>query len=197
MIYHYCRVSSIDQNLDRQLVALSAYKKADKVFTDKASGKDIERDAYQELKRTVCPGDEVIIKELDRLGRKKSDIKNELQWFKEHGITVRVLDVPTTLFDFGDQTWIQDMINNILIEVLGAVAEQERDKIKRRQAEGIAAKRSRPDWSNYGRPEKHIDENTMSEFREKIKKGDMTVSECCDKLGISRATWYNRIRKVA
>lgn len=197
MIYHYCRVSSTDQNLDRQLKALAAYKVADKVFTDKASGKDTERDAYQEMKRTVRAGDEVIIKELDRLGRKKSDIKDELQWFKAQSVTVRVLDVPTTLFDFGDQTWIQDMVNNVLIEVLGSVAEQEREKIKRRQAEGIAAKRMRPDWSDYGRPEKHIDENTMSEFREKIKKGDMTVSECCDKLGISRATWYNRIRKVA
>lgn len=197
MIYHYCRVSSTDQNLDRQLIALSAYKDADKVFTDKASGKDTERDAYQRLKRTVRSGDEVIIKELDRLGRRKSDIKDELQWFKEHGVTVRVLDVPTTLFDFGDQTWIQDMINNILIEVLGAVAEQEREKIKKRQAEGIAAKRMRPDWSDYGRPEKQIDENAMSEFREKIKKGDMTVAECCKRLGISRATWYNRLKQVA
>ena len=197
MIYHYCRVSSTDQNLDRQLIALSAYKSADVVFTDKASGKDTERDAYQQLKRTVNAGDEVIIKELDRLGRRKSDIKDELQWFKEHGVTVRVLDVPTTLFDFGDQTWIQDMINNILIEVLGAVAEQEREKIKKRQAEGIAAKRMRPDWSDYGRPEKQIDENMMSEFREKIKKGDMTVAECCNRLGISRATWYNRLKHVA
>lgn len=197
MIYHYCRVSSTDQNLDRQLKALAAYKAADKVFTDKASGKDTERDAYQEMKRIVRSGDEVIIKELDRLGRNKSDIKEELRWFKAQGVTVRVLDVPTTLFDFGDQTWIQDMVNNVLIEVLGSVAEQEREKIKKRQAEGIAAKRTRPDWSDYGRPEKQIDENMMSEFNEKIKKGDMTVAECCNKLGISRATWYNRLKRVA
>lgn len=197
MIYHYCRVSSADQNLDRQLKALNAYKEADKVFTDKASGKDVERDAYQELKRTVRAGDEVIIKELDRLGRNKSDIKDELQWFKKHDVTVRVLDVPTTLFDFGDQTWIQDMVNNVLIEVLGSVAEQEREKIKRRQAEGIAAKRLRPDWSNYGRPKKEVDEKTLLESREKIKKGDMTVIECCKQLGISRATWYNQIKNIA
>lgn len=197
MIYHYCRVSTTEQNLDRQVQALASYKAADKTFADKASGKDTEREAYQEMKRTVRSGDEVIIKELDRLGRNKTDIKTELEWFKSNGVTVRILDVPTTLFDFGEQTWIQDMINNILIEVLGAVAEQERNKIKARQAEGIAAKRMRSDWSDYGRPEKQIDEKVLSENREKIKKGDITVTECCKQLGISRATWYNRVRNIA
>jgi len=197
MTYHYCRVSSADQNLARQVDALTEYKRADKLFSDKASGKDFEREGYQRLKSEVQRGDELIIKELDRLGRNKEEIKAELKWFKDNGVIVRVLDVPTTLMDFKDQSWIQDMINNILIEVLGAVAEQERKKIKRRQQEGIKAKKDRGEWDDYGRPKKEMDMNAVSDFREKIKKGEMTVTECCKQLGISRRTWYNRIKEVA
>jgi len=194
MIYHYCRVSSVDQNLDRQILALSAYKKSDRVFADKVSGKNFDRVQYQLLKARVKRGDEVIIKELDRLGRNKDEVKEELKWFKESGVVVRILDVPTTLFDFKDQGWIQDMINNVLVEVLGAVAEQERNKIKRRQMEGIQAKKNRGDWDDYGRPQKEMDMESFQKFREKNKKGQATVAECCKALGISRGTWYNRMR---
>lgn len=87
----------------------------------------------------MVPGDEILVEELDRFGRNKAEIKAELEWFKEHGIIVRVFDVPTTLMDFHGQDWIGEMVNNILIEVMGAMAEQERKKIRKRQAEGIAA----------------------------------------------------------
>ena len=197
MIYHYCRVSSADQNLARQIDALEEYKKADRVFADKASGKNFDRQNYQKMKSVIKPGDELIVKELDRLGRKKEDVKAELKWFRENGITVRVLEVPTTLEDYPGQEWLKDMVNNILIEVLGAVAEQERNKIRSRQREGINAKKARGEWDDYGRPAKVIDEKTVSEFREKIKKGEMTVTECCRELGISRTLWYNRLRESA
>lgn len=197
MIYHYCRVSSADQNLSRQIDALSEYKPADRVFSDKASGKNFERDGYQQLKAVIRSGDELIIKELDRLGRNKEDMKAELKWFKDNGVTVRVLDVPTTLMDFRDQKWIQDMINNILIEVLGAVAEQERNKIKRRQAEGIKAKKDRGEWDDYGRPAKAIDGTRFAELIKKQRDGVVTVDECCRELNISRSTWYSRLRETA
>lgn len=193
MIYHYCRVSSADQNLDRQLDELSKHATADRVFTDKASGKDFDRAGYNALKAVVAAGDEICIKELDRLGRNKDEIKAELQWYKDHNVVVRILDVPTTLIDFKGQDWLQDMVNNILIEVLGAVAEQERLKIKRRQAEGIAAKKAHGNWDDYGRPSKVIDENLFSELLQKNKKGDATVAECCKALGISRSLWYNKL----
>ena len=109
MIYAYIRVSSQDQNLDRQLEAVKAYRpelKGENIFADKQSGKNFEREAYQELKTVLQPGDEIIIKELDRLGRNKEAIKDELKWFKENGITVRILDVPSTLIDFQGQDWI-------------------------------------------------------------------------------------------
>ena len=194
MIYGYARVSSKDQCLDRQLEAMRHYKPVDKVFTDKQSGKDFARESYQALKATVQSGDEIVIEELDRLGRNKEEVKKELEWFKTHGVTIRILDVPTTLIDFQGQDWIRDMVNNILIEVLGSIAEQERLKIRKRQAEGIAAMKARGEWDNYGRPHKPTED--FEKLAQKQKSGELTVAQCCAQLNISRATWYNRIRSV-
>lgn len=100
------------------------------IIIDKASGKDTERDGYQYLKRQILrKGDTLVIKELDRLSRNKADIKRELEEFKASGVRVKILDIPTTLTDFPpEQEWVMDMINAILIEVLGAIAENERKK---------------------------------------------------------------------
>lgn len=197
MIYHYCRVSTRDQNLDRQTEALARYRKADRVFCDKVSGKNFERAAYQEMKDTVLTGDEVIVKELDRFGRNKEETKKELEWFKSKGVTVRILDLPTTLCDFSGAEWVRDMVNNVLIEVLGAIAEQERNKIHQRMMEGIRAKKERGEWDDYGRPEIKIDDTELRKFREKQKRKEMTVEECCKELGISRTTWYNKVKDIA
>ncbi len=201
MICHYRRVSSRDQNLDRQTEALNRYKIADMVFTDKQSGKDFSRQDYQRMKSMVTEGDEIIIEELDRLGRNKEEIKAELEWFKNHGVIVRILDVPTTLIDFQGQDWIKDMVNNVIIEVLGSVAEQERIKINKRQREGIDAmqvidgkKISRRTGNPYGRQAKEIPD--FEKFLQKQKDGKMTVDECCAALGISRSLWYNRARAL-
>ena len=123
MTYFYARVSTREQNLDRQLAVAKNYKGVDAVFADKQTGKKFDRQEYQKMKSVVKRGDEVIVKELDRLGRNKQLIKDEIAWFKENGITLRILDVPTTLIDFKGQDWIQEMINNILIEVMGSMAE--------------------------------------------------------------------------
>lgn len=136
MKYAYLRVSSTDQSLSRQIDAVKKFApdlKDERIFYDKQSGKNFDRAEYQKLKSVVSKGDEVIIMELDRLGRDKDGIKSELQWFKENGVIVRILDVPTTLIDFQGQDWIADMVNNVIIEVMGAVAEQERLKIRKRQ----------------------------------------------------------------
>ena len=196
MIYHYCRVSTKEQNLDRQLIALNGYKKADKVFADKASGKNFERAKYQQMKDAVQSGDEVIVKELDRLGRNKDDVKTELKWFKDRGVTVRILDLPTTLIDFQGQDWVQEMVNNVLIEVLGAIAQREREKIHDRMMEGLAAKKARGEWDDYGRPKKKIDFGLFAELLEKSKNGLLTVEERCKQLGISKGTWYKTIKTV-
>ena len=195
MVYGYARVSSRDQCLDRQLQALSSYKPLDKVFSDKQSGKDFNRTAYQQLRGLVQAGDEIVIKELDRLGRNKDEIKKELEWYKQNHVMVRILNIPTSLIDFQGQDWVADMVNNILIEVLGSIAEQERMKIRERQREGIEAKKARGDWADYGRPK--LETPDFQKFREKQKDGLLTVSECCRALGISRATWYARVREEA
>lgn len=194
MIYHYCRVSSKEQCLDRQLEALSAYKPADKVFCDKQSGKNFDRKEYQNLKRSVLPGDEVIIKELDRLGRNKEEIKIELQWFKQNKVIVRILDIPTTLLDLHGQEWVADMVNNVLIEVMGAIAEQERIKIKTRQSEGIQAMKRRGEWEKYGRPK--IEVPDFARYYKNTADGEMSVADAIRALGITKAKWYRLCKEV-
>lgn len=201
MIYFYARVSSKDQNLARQLEEAKQYKDIDEVFCDKVTGKKFERREYERLKSVVREGDEVIVKEIDRLGRNKPESKEEIKWFAEQGITLRILELPTTLIDFNGQEWIKEMINNILIEVLTTIAEQEVKKIDRRRAEGIAAmpvvngkKVSLKTGRNYGRPSRDMDD--FEKFLKKQKEGTMTVAECCKALNISRGTWYNRVSEV-
>ena len=160
-VYGYARVSSKEQNEDRQLNALLEFGVSrENIITDKVSGKDISREGYMYLKNSLLrDGDTLVIKELDRLSRNKSDIKKELEYFKEHNIRVKILDIPTTLADFPDgQQWVLDMINNILIEVLGSIAEAERIKIKQRQREGIDSARKRG-IVKFGRPKANIPDN--------------------------------------
>ena len=100
--YYYARVSSKEQNLDRQLSAFTSLGAQDReIITDKESGKDLNRPGYMALKTTILrPGDTLVVKSLDRLSRSKTDIKNELQFFKDNGIRLKVIDLPTTMTDF-------------------------------------------------------------------------------------------------
>ena len=205
MIYFYARVSTKEQNLARQLESAKSYRASiDEIFCDKVSGKSFKRPEYERLKNTVVKGDEIIVKELDRLGRNKEQIKDELKWYREQGVIVRVLDLPTTLMEFPTgQEWVFEMVNNILIEVLSAMAEQERDKINRRIKEGIAAmptvdgkKVSSKTGVAIGRTNK-VSDDVFQKFLEKYKKGTMSVSDCCREMGISRPTWYKRVAEVS
>ena len=139
----YARVSSKEQNLDRQLIALRQYVNDDMIVTDKASGKDFDRPGYQSLKIGIgklTKGDILYIKSLDRFSRNKNEAKKELQYFSELGVRVKILDIPSTRTDISaGQEWIIDMINNILIEVLTSIAENERLTIRSRQKEGLDA----------------------------------------------------------
>ena len=98
--YYYARVSSKEQNLDRQIAAFKALGADDRdIITDKESGKDLDRKGYQALKNAMLRrGDTLVVKSLDRLSRNKSDIHNELQYFKDNGIRLKVIDLPTTTF---------------------------------------------------------------------------------------------------
>jgi len=202
--YFYGRVSSKDQSLARQLASAKKYKDIDRVFTDKQSGKNFDRNGYIEMKEVLEPGDEVVVHALDRLGRNKEAIKEELAWFKEHGVIVRILNVPTTLIEYPEgQEWVMEMVNNILIEVLGAFAEQERENIRKRQAEGIAAmpvdengrKISKKTGRGFGRTEKRPE--NFEDILRRQKAGELTLKEALAEAGVGRTRWYELAREVA
>ena len=173
-------MSTKEQHLDRQIEAIKEYR-PDEVFADKLSGKNFDRPEYHRLKSIIRRGDEIIVKELDRLGRNKDAVKEELKWFKDNGVIVRVLDIPTTMIELPGQEWIAEMVNNILIEVIAAVAEQERKKIRQRQKEGIACARER--GVKFGRPEKDV---------ECVLLDGETVRDACKRLGVSKTYWYEK-----
>ena len=205
--YFYGRVSTKDQNLARQIESAKQYKDIDRIFKDQQSGKDFDRKDYQKMKEILQPGDEVIIHALDRLGRNKEMIKAELAWFKERDVIVRILNVPTTLIEYPEgQEWVMDMVNNILIEVLGAFAEQERESIRKRQAEGIAAMpkdekgrriSTKPTkaGNTYGRKEKRPD--NFAEVYERQQNGELSLKEAMAEVGVGRTRWYELAREVS
>ena len=190
----YARVSSRDQNADRQIEALKAFGVSERnIYTDKSSGKDTERKAYKALKDAVLrSGDTLVVKELDRLSRNKTDIKRELEYFRSKGIRVKILDIPTTLTDFPDeQSWIMDMVNTVLIEVIASIAEAERMKIRQRQLEGIEQARKKN--VKFGRPRaKKPDE--WDECRAKVKSGEIKAVDAMKRMKLKRGTYYKMIK---
>jgi DNA invertase Pin-like site-specific DNA recombinase len=192
--FGYARVSSREQHEDRQIEALTNYGVSrNNIIVDKCSGKDTEREGYQYLKKQMLrSGDTLVIKELDRLSRSKSDIKQELEFFKNHGVHIRILDIPTTLTDFQpEQMWVMDMINAILIEVLGSIAENERLKIRRRQREGIDAALKKN--VRFGRPAIAKPQNWDTVVKQ-IDAKEISVSQALQALNISRSSYY-RLRQ--
>lgn len=190
-IYYYARVSSKGQNLDRQIqqfIELGANERD--IITEKQSGKDIDnRAAYKAMRDTMLRnGDTLYICSLDRLGRCKQDIKNELEHYKAENIRVKVLDIPTTLIDFPKgQEWVCEMVNNILIEVLGSMAEQERHNIRKRQREGISAAHNK--GVKFGRPTAKKPQNWQEVYAE-WKRGDITAVQAMQKTGTTKSTFY-------
>lgn len=176
MEFGYARVSTSHQNTDRQIEALLEYGIPERnIIVDKQSGKDFERVGYLALKNTMLrAGDTLVIKELDRLGRNKQMIKEELEWLKAHEIRVKILNVPTSLMECDGQDWILEMVSNILIEVMASIAEEERLKNHQRQSEGIQAAKNR--GVVFGRPTVRKPENYEA-VMEKVASGDMKAVE--------------------
>ena len=188
--YYYARVSSKEQNLDRQIAAfLSLGAEERDIITDKESGKNLDRAGYQALKNAMLRrGDTLVIKSLDRLSRNKTDIKSELQYFKDNGIRLKVIDLPTTMMELPEgQEWVFEMVNNILIEVLGTIAEQERTTIRQRQAEGIAAGKAK--GKKLGRPAVAVPEN-WDDVYASWKNGEITAKEAMKRTGLKRTSFY-------
>lgn len=195
LTFYYARVSSKDQNPDRQIQAFRELGADDRyIIIDYESGKDTNRQGYQALRNTMLrKGDTLVVASLDRLSRSKADIRDELAYFRDSGIRVKILDLPTSLLDVpGGQEWVFDMVNNILIEVLGTIAEQERNTIRRRQEEGIAAARAK--GKRFGRPETILPDN-WDETISLWKGGEITAVEAMRRVGIKRTTFYKLVEK--
>lgn len=202
--FYYGRVSSSTQNLQRQIDAFIKMGADERhIVTDKASGKDTDRAGYQSLKEVLLrPGDTLVVKSLDRLSRSKADIATELRWFKEHGIRLKVLDIPTTTVDLPEgQEWVLEMVNNILIEVLSAIAEQERKTIKQRQAEGNEAMPIGTDGKRHslktgnavGRPSLDYPAGWDEVYAE-WKTGSITAKAAMDRLQLKRTSFYKLVK---
>ena len=193
--FYYARVSTREQNLDRQLEAFRALGADEReIITDKESGKNLDRPGYQALKSAMLrPGDTLIVKSLDRLSRSKSDIHHELQWFKDNSIRLKVIDLPTTMMDLpSGQEWVFEMVNNILIEVLGTIAEQERLTIRQRQREGIAAAKAK--GKHLGRPATVLPDN-WDEVIALWRSGQISAKEAMRRTGVKRTHFYAQVHK--
>ncbi|OUQ81934.1 recombinase family protein [Flavonifractor sp. An10] len=191
--YYYARVSSKEQNLDRQLAAFASLGAQERdIITDKESGKNLDRAGYTALKTALLRrGDTLVVKSLDRLSRNKADIKNELQYFKENGIRLKVLDLPTTMIEYpAGQEWVLEMVNNILIEVLSSIAQQERETIRQRQAEGIAAAKIK--GKHLGRP-RAVKPDNWNEVIERWHIGEITAVEAMRLTGMKKSTFYKLV----
>ena len=185
--YGYHRTSTREQHLDRGIAEITAYceqnqLELERIFTDQQTGKNFNRPRYQVLKEDVLrSGDELIITEVDRLGRNKRDTLKELQYFRDHNIRVKILELPTTLMDISklDNTMAQmlmETVNNMLIELYAAMAQAEIEKKEKRQREGIEAKKARGDWDDYGRPSA-IDIEDFKIHYQKVIDGQMRPSD--------------------
>lgn len=192
-IYGYVRVSSTDQNEDRQMVALSEAGVAKKnIFIDKMSGKDFERPQYQRLLRKLKPGDLLYVLSIDRLGRNYEEIQK--QWriiTKEKNVDVCVIDIPLLDTRQGKDL-MGTVIADLVLQILSFVAQSERENIKKRQAEGIAAAKAK--GVRFGRPEKNIPDNFENLIKQwKLKK--LPLSEVLIQCNMSKATFYRHLRE--
>ena len=198
-IFGYARVSTKDQNLDRQIDALKQYVPDERnIIAEKYTGRSMTRPAYQVLRDNMLrKGDTLYITSLDRLARDKRSIQQELQYYRDNGVIVRVLDVPTTLMDFSQygtlQKAIMDMVNNILIEVLGTMAEQEITIKRKRQREGIDAAKAR--GKHLGRPRASFPANWSEEYAAWCRK-EITAREAMRRMQLKPSTFYNLVRRA-
>lgn len=204
--YAYCRISTTDQNIDRQIIAIKQFAPDitdNNIFVDKKTGKNFEREQYQEMKVILehiskanleNENIELIVEELDRLGRNADLIKKELMWFKEHNIIVRILEIPTTLTEIDkNNRWVMEMVTNVLIEVYAQLAQVELEKRAKRQAEGIAVAKAKGVYK--GRKPIEIDDKQLQFVYGKWKEGEITARQAMNELDLKPNTFYRRMNE--
>ena len=195
MNYGYARVSTIAQNLDRQLDELIKIGIDEtRIYTDKESGKDFERKNYKRLLKKLKPGDVLFIKAIDRLGRNYNMILDEWRILtKEKGIDIVVIDMPLLDTRIEGKNLVGKFIADVVLQVLSFVAQNERETMRQRQAEGIRMAKLR--GVKFGRPPKDIPDG-FQEIVELYKQGKITSSKACELSGLTRGTFFRKLKIV-
>ena len=192
-IYAYIRVSSVDQNEDRQLMAMQElHVPSENIYVDKQSGKDFDRSGYQKLMDSIEPGSLLYILSIDRLGRNYEEIQN--QWRKitrEKKADICVIDMPLLDTRVGKDL-LGTFISDLVLQILSFVAESERENIRKRQAEGIAAAKAR--GVRFGRQEKEMPEDYKAIF-EMWENKELSLDTAMDMLHVSKSTFYRKVKK--
>ncbi len=192
--YAYCRVSASDQNEDRQMIEMQKLNiSPQNIYLDKQSGKDFNRPQYKRLVKKLCEGDLLYILSIDRLGRNYEEIQN--QWrilTKEKKIDIVVIDMPL-LDTRRDKNLLGTFISDMVLQLLSFVAENERNNIKIRQTQGIAAAKAK--GVKFGRPIKKVSDEFANEV-DKWAKKELSLEEILQKYGICTATFYRRVSEL-
>lgn len=194
-VYGYIRVSSADQNEDRQLVALRSCKVPEcNLFVDKQSGKDFERPEYRRMLRRLKRDDLLYVKSIDRLGRNYGEILEQWRLLtKEKGVDIVVLDMPL-LDTRSGKDLMGTFIADLVLQILSFVAQNERENIRQRQAEGIAAAKAR--GVPFGRPALPLPENfeeVVSSWRNK----EIDFASALQQTGMRPATFFRRLKDIS
>ncbi|MDR1776742.1 MAG: recombinase family protein [Desulfovibrio sp.] len=192
--YGYVRVSSADQNDDRQMLTMRELNiPPSRVFADRQSGKNFQRPAWQALVKLLRPGDLVYVKSIDRLGRNYEEIQNQWRLLtKEKSVDIAVVDMPL-LDTRNGKDLMGTFIADLVLQILSFVAQNERENIRQRQAEGIAAARAR--GVRFGRAVKRPPEN-FAVIVKQWERGKLPLSEILSQTELTKATFYRRLREL-
>lgn len=196
MKYGYARISTGKQKTDRQIDILEKYN-LDRIYADVVTGSKFDRPEYKKLTEEILrEGDELYIKEVDRLGRNKRENLEELRKLKERGIIIRILEIPTTLAVENNQTeenkMLIEMMNNMLIEVYTTFAELELQKIRTRTKEALAAKKKKGE--PLGRPRVQMPKDFKKVYKQ-YKNRDITGVQAMKLLDLKKTTFYKLVKE--
>lgn len=193
MNYGYVRVSTVNQHLDRQIIELQKTGLLDScIFIDKESGKDFNRANYRKLCRKLKPGDVLFIKSIDRLGRNYNMVLEEWRILtKEKGVDIVVIDMPLLDTRIEGKNLVGKFIADVVLQVLSFVAENERETMRQRQAEGIRMAKLR--GVKFGRPSAVIPDG-FEEIIKMYKQKEITVMTAIEMSGLTRGTFYRKLK---
>lgn len=193
--YGYVRVSSKEQNTDRQRIALLEHGLTEnQIFTDKQSGKDFERPRYKQLLKKLREGDTLFILSIDRLGRNYDEIIEQWRYItKEKRADIVILDMPLLDTRSKGKDLTGTFIADLVLQILSYVAQTERENIRKRQAEGIAAARER--GVHMGRRKRPVPDNFI-EVATKWRKKNITITEALEQLDVGRTYFYEKVKEL-